>query len=328
MYNDDMETTPRVSVIMPAFNSAKYIEDALESVFAQTYTDYEIVVADDGSTDETPVILDRYVAKVHTVRLAHRGVSAARNKAIEQSRGELIALLDSDDMWEPTKLEKQVAYMNEHPEYALTYTYSTNFTDRSDHSVALVRKMDFEGHVFKELFTSGNPTTSTVIMRREAFDAVGGYDENLAAAEDYELNLRLSRRYEIGRVAESLLRRRIHPESFFASGYDSQYKYTLPVYEKLLSDPAIAHELGVDKTDYLGSFICKFVFKSLYDNRPESLAEKLAVLEHYDPQRASQAHTLVATYDLSPDSWDPLIIAFEPWYADVKHKAALYNKAS
>lgn len=321
-----METTPRISVIVPACNSEKYIEDALDSVFAQTYTNYEIIVANDGSTDHTPAILDRYGAKIQTVHLAHRGVSAARNRAIKQSQGELIALLDSDDMWEPTKLEKQVAYMDAHPEYALTYTYSTNFTDRADHNVALVRKMDFEGRIFKDLFTSGNPTTSTVIMRREAFDAVGGYDENLVAAEDYELNLRLARRYQMGRVAESLLRRRIHPDSLFSSGYDSQYTYTLPVYEKLLSDPAITQELGVDKMDYLGSFVCKFVFKSLYDGRLESLAEKLGALEAYDPKRARQARILVAKHDISPESWEPLIVAFEPWYADVKHKAALFNR--
>lgn len=323
-----MQKHPRVSVIIPAHNSEKYINESLQSVFDQTYTDYEIIVADDGSTDATPDILATYGNTVQSLQLDHGGVSAARNAAIQHSQGELIALLDSDDMWEPNKLETQVAYMDAHPEFALTYTYSTNFTQKDTGTVSLLRTMDFEGYIFKDLFTKGNPATPTVIMRRAAFDTVGGYDTDLVAAEDYELNLRLSRRYQIGRVAESLLRRRMHPDSLFASKYESQFVYTLPVYEKILSNPEAAAELGVEKDDYLGSFIAKFVFKSLFDNRSDVLQDRLQTLREYDPQRAQIAEALVGRGDVSPQSWSPLIIEFEPFYADVLHKAQLFGAKS
>ncbi len=320
-----MNQEPRISVIIPVYNGVKYVAEALQSVFGQTYKDYEIIVADDGSTDGSLEVLKPFSDRITILALPHRGVSATRNSAIAQSHGELIALLDSDDIWEPTKLRTQVAYMDQHPEFALTYTYSVNFTGQDEGSVSLPRKMDFEGHIFRDLFTKGCFTNSTIIMRRSAFDAVGGYDETFKAAEDYELNMRMSRAFQIGRVPDVLLRRRIHPDSFYSSGYDSQYLYTLPVYEKLLSDPVVCQEIGIDKNEYLSSFILRFVFKALYDGYPDLSNQKLEALQQYSREKTDFARKLVADNDVSPASWRSLIVEFDTWYDDVKHKAALYK---
>lgn len=327
VYNSCMTTKqPRVSVIIPTYNSAAFVADAIDSVLAQTYTNYEIIVANDGSADTTRAVLERFGDKITLLSLPHRGICATRNAAIANSHGEFIALLDSDDVWEPDKLELQVAYIHAHPEFALVYSYSTNFTDAEEGNVALVKKIDFEGFVFKDLFTKGSFANSTILMRRSIFDEVGGYDESLAAMEDYELNLRISQKYQIGRVPKSLLRRRIHPGSFYSSGYDNQYVYQLPVYDKYMGDPAVSALIGKSKTAYMCSFILKFIFKNLYDEHPEFIAEKLVDLKRYSPEKAKLAEQLVANHNLDPSIWRPLVDEFDTWHQDVKHKAELYKE--
>jgi glycosyltransferase involved in cell wall biosynthesis len=315
----------RVSVIIPVFNNAQFIAEAIQSVFDQTYTNYEIIVADDGSTDNTLEVLKRFGDRVTVLALSHQGVCATRNEAINQSHGEFIALLDADDLWESRKLERQVAYLDQHPEFALVYAYSTNFTGKNEGNVALVKKLDFEGDIFKDIFTKNSFANSTIVMRRSVFDEMDGYDESLTAMEDYELNLRIARKHQIGRVPESLLRRRIHPGSFYSSGYDNQYIYQLPVYDKELSDPEVERIIGTNKRDYMSSFILKFIFKNLFDERPQFINQKLKDLEKYNPAEASLARRLVAAHDVSLESWQPLVPEFDSWYADVRHKAELYK---
>jgi len=318
--------SPRVSVIIPVFNSAAFVAEAIESVFAQTYHDYEIIVADDGSSDNSLDVLKQFEDRVTILPLPHRGVCATRNEAVRHSHGEFIALLDADDIWEPRKLELQVAYLDQHPEYALVYAYSTNFTGSNEGNVALVKKLDFEGDIFKDIFLKNSFANSTIVMRRSVFDEMGGYDESLTAMEDYELNLRIARTHQIGRVPESLLRRRIHPDSFYSSGYDNQYVYQLPVYDKQMSDPEIEKIIGMSKRDYMSGFILKFIFKNLFDERTEFIEQKLDDLEKYDSTKADLARKLVAAHDISLESWQPLVAAFDAWYADVKHKAELYRE--
>lgn len=316
---------PRVSVIIPVYNGAAYVSEAIESVFSQTYHDYEIIVADDGSADNTLEVLKQFGDRIIVLALPHRGVCATRNEAIRQSHGEFIALLDADDIWEPRKLELQVAYLDQHPEFALVYAYSTNFTGNDEGNIVLVKKLDFEGDIFKDIFTKNSFANDTIVMRRSVFDEIGGYDESLTAMEDYELNLRIARKHQIGRVPQSLLRRRIHPGSFYSSGYDNQYIYQLPVYDKQMSDPDVERLIGKSKRDYMSSFILKFIFKNLFDERPEFIPQKLKDLETYDPAKAGLARQLVARHDVSLESWQPLVAEFDAWYADVKHKAELYK---
>lgn len=320
------EKQPRVSVIIPTYDSASFVAEAIESVLRQSYADYEIIVADDGSTDTTREVLERFGDKITFLNLPHRGICATRNAAITKSRGEFIALLDSDDIWEPDKLELQVAYMDTHPEFALVYSYSTNFTGTEEGSVSLVKKIDFEGFVFTDLFTKGSFANSTILMRRSVFNEVGGYDESLTAMEDYELNLRISQKYQIGRVSRSLLRRRIHPGSFYSSGYDNQYTYQLPVYDKYMSDSAVEKLIGKTKAQYMSGFVAKFIFKNLYDQHEEFISQKLDDLQQYSPKKAQLAQKMVAAHSVDPALWAPLIDEFDVWYEDVKHKAELYKE--
>ena len=116
-----MTTTPRVSVVIPTYNYGHLLEQSLESVFAQTYKDYEVILVDDGSTDDTPGIAARYEGRIRYFRKENGGPSSARNEGIRQARGPLIAFLDSDDLWLPHKLAVQTAFADAHPEYGLVY---------------------------------------------------------------------------------------------------------------------------------------------------------------------------------------------------------------
>lgn len=118
----------RVSVLIPVYNCSKFIGAAIESALAQTFQDIEVIVIDDGSSDETAAIVNRY-KQVHYIYQNHSGVSVARNRALKEAKAELVSFLDADDLILPTKIEKQLAYMDEHPECEIVFCPYLNFSD-------------------------------------------------------------------------------------------------------------------------------------------------------------------------------------------------------
>jgi glycosyltransferase involved in cell wall biosynthesis len=177
---------PRVSVIIPVYNGAATIDRALKSVFDQTFTDYEIVICDDGSTDNTPAILAKYGEKLRVVRQANRGLPAARNAAITASGGELLALIDHDDEWLPQKLELAVAAMTSDLGASLLYSDKIVVNEAGEEfRLSEVRPETAHAPTMDEMQTRIWPITpSTVVMRRDAFDRAGGFCEELISAED------------------------------------------------------------------------------------------------------------------------------------------------
>ena len=177
---------PRVSVIIPVYNGAATIDRALKSVFDQTFTDYEIVICDDGSTDNTPAVLATYGEKIRVVRQANRGLPAARNAAVRASRGELLALIDHDDEWLPDKLERAVDAMTADPGASLLYSDKVVVNEAGEEfRRSEVRPETAHAPTMDEMLTRIWPITpSTVVMRRDAFDCAGGFCEALISAED------------------------------------------------------------------------------------------------------------------------------------------------
>ena len=180
---------PRVSVITPTFNCAAYLERALQSVFAQTYTDYEVIVVNDGSTDDTGEIIARWHDRVRYLYQPNRGLPAARNVAVAISGGEFLAYLDADDMWLPDKLRQQVAYMDAHPECGLVHT-DQMLIDENDRQVfpdwyRQGKDSEAQGFCLMELLRNCCIQVPTVLERRVCFDRVGGFDERFRRVEDY-----------------------------------------------------------------------------------------------------------------------------------------------
>ncbi len=186
---------PTVSVIIPSHNRAWALEGAIESVLAQDYHDYEIIVVDDGSTDKTIKILSSY-PDICLLKQQHRGVSAARNAGIAQASGDLIAFLDSDDKWLPGKLATQVAFFNTHPQALICQTEEIWIRNGIQVNPRK-RHQKYSGMIFERSLELCIVSPSAVMARRCLFDEIGVFDESLPACEDYDLWLRVACRLPI-----------------------------------------------------------------------------------------------------------------------------------
>ena len=201
---------PRVSVVIPTYNCARYLGQAIDSVLAQTYADLEVIVMDDCSRDNTAEVAFAYGSRIRYLRQENSGLPAARNRAIEAAGGELIALLDADDWWEPSKLERQVALIDADSDVALVYTDLRVVYDdgRVIPSFLASRPLASDGYVFQKLAQSGFILPSTVVVRRASLEAVGMFDETMRSHEDIELWLRLCHRWKVASVHVPLVNRR------------------------------------------------------------------------------------------------------------------------
>ncbi len=198
---------PEVSVIIPTYNRALTIGKSIDSVLEQTYKDYEIIVVDDGSTDNTYEVLRPYWEKIHYVFKENWGISSARNLGLEIAKGRYIALLDSDDFWKPEKLQKQIECFNKHQEYGIIATRCiTNTVDRNFNTIELkkIRRSGKSGWIYKDLFNKNFLRTSSVLIKKECFQKVGYFDESLPRCNDIDMWLRISRKYPVGFINSPL----------------------------------------------------------------------------------------------------------------------------
>ncbi len=202
---------PRVSVIIPVYNGAATIERVLNSVFEQTFDDFEIVVVDDGSTDETAAILERFGSRIAIVRQPNKGFCAARNAAIAKSKGEYLALLDADDFWAPTKLEKAIAILDKSPQVVLVYTDVLNQDAAGrDLGTSPVDAATAHAPTMDEMLSRLWPIMpSTVVMRRAAYEQCGRFAEGFS--EDLDFWIRIREQGEFSYIPEKLTRFTVGP---------------------------------------------------------------------------------------------------------------------
>jgi glycosyltransferase involved in cell wall biosynthesis len=178
---------------MPAYKVAEYIGEAIESVIAQTYTDWELIVIDDGSPDDSGAIAASYAACDRRIRVAQQancGLSAARNHAIRLARGELLAILDSDDLWKPSFLAAQVALLQQHPDIDVVTGNAWNLGSWRDGSPLRPHPDHRPQPSLVEILGDEEAVFIMCVIRRRVFDCVGGFDETLRSNEDYHFWLR------------------------------------------------------------------------------------------------------------------------------------------
>ena len=187
---------PLVSVIIPTYNRGWAIAEAIDSVLEQDFSDYELIVVDDGSTDNTSDILQSYGNTITVIYQSNEGVSAARNSGIGASAGELIAFLDSDDLWLPRKLSRQVAFFKAHPDAMINQT-EEQWIRNGVRVNPKNRHHKFSGMIFERSLELCLVSPSAVMVRRHLFESVGLFDVYLPACEDYDLWLRVSCRYPV-----------------------------------------------------------------------------------------------------------------------------------
>jgi glycosyltransferase involved in cell wall biosynthesis len=226
---------PLVSVIIPTYNRADLVQEALASVKAQTYRDFEIVVVDDGGTDGT---FEALAAGPELRVLRHpgrRGVAAARNLGVAAARGEWLAFLDSDDLWLPDKLARQIFLLEAQPELLICQTEET-WVRRGVRVNKPSAHRKVAGRIFLPSLTRCMISPSAVILHRRLLQDHGGSEATLPAAEDYDLWLRLTWRYEVGLVDEPLvIKRGGHPDQLSSQwGLD---RFRIRALAKLLEEP-------------------------------------------------------------------------------------------
>lgn len=195
-----------ISVIIPTYNCDKYICEALDSVLHQTCSDYEIIVIDDGSTDTTKAIIDTGYQTVRYYYMENNGVAAARNFGISKAQGELIAFLDADDKWLPEKLEKQAVLFLKNDTLGMAFTENRFFDEQGMQSKKVCkRERLMEGDIVKNIFLKSYVVTSTVMVRKQVFDAVGLFEEGLTVAEDDNMWMRIGMKYSVELLDEPML---------------------------------------------------------------------------------------------------------------------------
>ena len=207
---------PKISVIMPVLNGERFIDQALQSVVDQTYTDLELVVIDDGSTDGTPVRVDSFRDRIQIAYVRHearQGIARSVNDGLAHARGDFIAFLDHDDAWLPDFLQTQIDHLTRHPDVGMVHSdFQTIDTDGNviEESVAARRgRQRPSGHVFPQLFIDSFIVANSVLVRRECFTRLGGFDESLHWG-DYHMWLRVALHYKVDYVDRVLTRYRQH----------------------------------------------------------------------------------------------------------------------
>jgi len=202
---------PTVNVIIHTFNNEKFIAETVESVLRQTYNGYEIIVVDDGSEDGTRDALLPYMQEIRYHYKENGGIASAKNAGISLSNAEFIAFLDHDDLWVPDKLKIQMEHFNSNPQVGLVYAKYTSF--RNDKELRTKPEKGYSGWIFKKLLSKSFVQTSTVMVKRECLNAVGQFDESFKLADEYDMFLRVAKRFQCGFVDKELTRYRVHDKN-------------------------------------------------------------------------------------------------------------------
>lgn len=200
---------PRVSVIIPTYNRLGFLREALDSVHAQTFRDYEVIIIDDGSTEDVAAGVADHPVKSRIVRQDRSGPGAARNRGIDEAAADTIAFLDSDDLWAPTKLARFLQVLDETPEIRIVYGPMLPI-DAERHDVPGRTKPCHDGRITTPLFLSSFVHVPTVVCKKSTLVDIGGFDPSLPVCEDYDLWLRLSVSEPFALVEEPLAYRRLH----------------------------------------------------------------------------------------------------------------------
>lgn len=208
---------PLVSVVVPVYNQGEFVRSAIESVLAQGYSPLELIVIDDGSTDDTPDVLRGYAGRAEVIRQDNRGAAAALNRGIRATGGSLVCWLSADDEFLPGKLEAQVAAFRDSPEVGMAHT---GYVD-VDGSGTVLRTARVPAAVdadpFVNVYWRNSTNGSTVMLRRDVFDELGGFDESLRADVDADMWMRIALRWRIAVVPGVYVRYRVHGNSLSAN---------------------------------------------------------------------------------------------------------------
>ena len=225
---------PRVSVVIPTFNRWPLLAEAVNSVLAQSYRDFELIVVDDGSTDATAKELPKMNSRLRFLSTPRRGVAAARNLGVREARGHYVAFLDSDDLWLSRKLEKQTQFMQQHPEFHICQTDETWMRNGVRVNPKIIHQKP-SGDIFSRSLELCLVSPSAVMMTKALFERTGGFDEAFPVCEDYDLWLRISAQHQVPLIPDRLtIKRGGHADQLSRSVWGMD-RYRILALQKVLS---------------------------------------------------------------------------------------------
>lgn len=269
---------PTVSINLCCYNSERFLAATLDSIVAQTYRDWELVIINDGSRDATEEIVKRYIAQgwpIHYHSQTNAGLGASRNKALELSKGKFVALIDHDDLWTPDKLERQIPLFA-NPRVGLVYSGADVIgPDGRILRPYMPQDRMFRGNVLNELFLLDFLACSTAVMRRSVIDEVGPFRPELAITEEYELWFRIAEKYEFDFVADPLMKWRLHATNATWNSKKTRDENAFVLRSVLARRPEIEKALGKRVVRLrLAGFSCTTSQAALVRNLPRAFAQR------------------------------------------------------
>lgn len=296
--------TPTVSVIIPTYNRGHMIGEAIKSVLSQTYWDLELIVVDDGSTDNTAEVVRLFHDdRLRYIKLKERSgaSSVPRNTGLRVATGEYIALLDSDDEWMPNKLELEVKYLNTYPSVGLVYSNYTYFGSREGY-----RKSGFEGarlpHTLTGLFLDNPISSSAALIRRACFDKVGYFDESVVQSGDFDMWLRIAKDFVIDYINTPLARYRLHDRNRHLNTEPSLVGEIAVRRKCLEANPFLLEAIGSKAMHH--QLYRKYRALGNWYLNTGNLREARGPFREY-----------ARVYPLNPVAWISWLITFLPWRA-------------
>lgn len=208
---------PLVSIIIPTYNRAHFLKEAINSVLSQTYKNWELIIVDDGSTDNTSEVVRGFADKrIVYLKQENMGAPVARNRGIKESKGEYIAFLDSDDIWLPQKLQRQLEIFNTSRLNPRVVYTGIQYIDSKGSPKQRKKNALYRGNIFCYLLRKNVTTTSAILAKKECFDKCGLFDENLPSRQELDMLIRISLLFSVDYAPEILTLERIHDERITA----------------------------------------------------------------------------------------------------------------
>lgn len=236
------EAIPKVSVIIPTYNRQDFVREAIASVLAQTYQDFELIVVNDGSEDDTQTVVQEFSAIAPCIRYIfqpNQGVSAARNTGVALSVGAFVAFLDSDDLWQPDKLKRQLAFFTAHPEAHICQTEEI-WLRRGIRINPHKKHRKAGGDIFARSLDLCLVSPSAVMLRRSLFGRIGGFDPQLPACEDYDLWLRIAALLPVHLIETPLVIKRGGHPGQLSHRYWGMDRFRITALQKLLDSGVLS----------------------------------------------------------------------------------------
>ncbi|QSP93524.1 glycosyltransferase [Marinobacter salinisoli] len=287
-----MKHLPLVSVVMPVYNNERFISESILSALNQSHRNIEIIVVDDGSTDLSAKKAEAFGEKVRVVTQKNSGAAAARNRGVLESQGEFVAFLDSDDIWEPEKLESQLKNMKD---FRWSYTDAIFYGGINDGLTDSHFTKKYDGVILDKIITCNFIGTSSVLLTKELFLEAGGFDESLRSIQDWDFWCRVSAICAVKHISEPLVKYRVHSSSISRNARKNIVNH-IKVIEKIFGQEgpgshfthlkrvakynsySIVSHIAEEENDYLFSFFCRSHALKCQPLKPEAIKSAIKSL--------------------------------------------------